>query len=361
MIKIDKHINDLLYEYDCVIVPEFGGFVSNYAAAKIHPTNHTFIPPSKNISFNKNLKNNDGLLANHIAITEKTSYSNAVKYLQLFTLNTNTKLKKGVKVTIEEVGTLYLDLERKIQFNPESTNHLLDSFGLTNFQSPAIKRDGIGKRIDKEFKDRKALPSEKKNINVKRYLAYAAVIPLIAAIVCVSLKTDVLKNYNYSGLNPFASIDSNYENSNKSNLEKPETNISKELVNINAGIQISSDTLKILSVIPAENKIDPSGTSSLEIQNNGVILADTTNVVLAEINISSELKFHIITGCFQILDNANKFIIDLNNKNIEASIIEKRNGLYVVSAGNYATRKEAYKYLSQLRLTQPEAWLLAKI
>ena len=59
MQKIDKHINELLYNHDCVIVPEFGGFVTNYASAKIHPVQHTFTPPSKNIVFNKNLKNND--------------------------------------------------------------------------------------------------------------------------------------------------------------------------------------------------------------------------------------------------------------------------------------------------------------
>ena len=206
MEKVDKHISALLYDHDCVIVPELGGFVANYAPAKIHPVQHLFTPPSKNIVFNKNLKNNDGLLASHIAGTENKTYPEALKYIQHFVQDTGLQLKKGGRVTIAEVGTLFLDVERNIQFEPDTTvNHLPEAFGLPGFQSPAIKRETIGKRIEKEFKDRKAIPAGRKKINVKRYVALAIAMPLIFAMVWVPLKTDLLKNINYSSLNPFAS------------------------------------------------------------------------------------------------------------------------------------------------------------
>jgi hypothetical protein len=122
MQKIEKHISTLLYEHDCVIVPNLGGFVANYAAAKIHPTQHTFMPPSKHLVFNKNLKNNDGLLANHIATQEKTNYPEALKYIDHFVSDINSELKRGSKVKIDDVGTLFLDVERNIQFEPSTTN-----------------------------------------------------------------------------------------------------------------------------------------------------------------------------------------------------------------------------------------------
>src|SRR6476646_1164671 len=159
MQKVDKHISELLDEHDCVIVPDLGGFVANYAPAKIHPVQHTFIPPSKNIVFNKNLRNNDGLLANHIVIAESTSYPEALKYIHHFVENTSSQLKTGAKVKIEEVCTLFLDVEGNIQFEPDaSTNHLLDAFGLSRFQSPAVKRENLSQRIEKSFKDREAIP-----------------------------------------------------------------------------------------------------------------------------------------------------------------------------------------------------------
>ena len=127
MEKIDKHISDLLYVHDCVIVPLLGGFVANYETAKIHPTQHTFTPPSKKIVFNVNLKNNDGLLANHISQQENTDYPQALKHIHNFVDRTTVQLKNGEKVVIADVGKLFLDVEHNIQFERDTnTNYLLE-------------------------------------------------------------------------------------------------------------------------------------------------------------------------------------------------------------------------------------------
>lgn len=357
MIKVDKHISELLYEHDCVIIPEFGGFVANYTSAKIHPVQHIFIPPSKNIIFNKNLKNNDGLLASHIASAEKTSYPEALKYLHLFTSRTNSQLKQGGKVEIEEVGTLYLDIERNLQFEQGNTNFLLDAFGLSEFQSRTIKQDNIGKRIEKEFKDRGAIPFEKKKINGKRIALIAVALPLIVAMIWIPLKTDLLKNIIYSNLNPFA-------------LKEAAKNIVSENVKSNPSITKAIESAPLAKVNDTVKytgfKITPTISQEVaadKVDNKiaGVVKIDTTRVELNNANNIPDLKFHLITGCFQIQDNANKFVTDLQNQNITASIIGKRNGLYIVSAGDYATRKEAFMQLKQLKKSQPEAWLLKKL
>jgi len=76
-----NYINDLLYRYDCVIVPDFGGFVTNAISAKVNQFSHTFYPPTKQITFNSHLKNNDGLLANYIASSENVSFEKAVEFI----------------------------------------------------------------------------------------------------------------------------------------------------------------------------------------------------------------------------------------------------------------------------------------
>lgn len=340
MTKLDKHISELLFEHDCVIVPEFGGFVANYAPAKIHPVQHTFIPPSKNIVFNKNLKNNDGLLANHITIAEDTNYPQALKYIQHFVENANTQLKKGAKVKIDEVGTLFLDVERNIQFEPDTnSNHLLDAFGLAQFQSPAIKRDTTIKRIEKEFKDRGAIPAERKKVNVKRYVALALAMPLIFGMIWIPLKTDLLKNINYSNLNPFAS---------KVAL-KPEIKDVPKAKTLPVTIA-SNDTV-------TKATIDTLATQPVTAQLVEPVKADTTNVV-ERTPINADAKFHLVAGCFQIQDNAIKFVASLQQQNINAAIIGQNDkGLYVVSCGDYRTRREANDELSNLRKLQPNAWL----
>jgi cell division septation protein DedD len=337
MQKIEKHISTLLYEHDCVIVPNLGGFVANYAAAKIHPTQHTFMPPSKHLVFNKNLKNNDGLLANHIATQEKTNYPEALKYIDHFVSDINSELKRGSKVKIDDVGTLFLDVERNIQFEPSTTNFLIDSFGLSDFHSPAIKRDTITKRIEKEFKDRAAIPAEKKKVNVKRIVALTVAIPMLAALIWIPLKTDLLKNVNYSNLNPFASKEVVKAESN------PKTSPSNTIVTSNNNLSKSS-TLETSQAV-AEALVEP-------------VKADTTAVVTSTPISDGDFKFHVVAGCFKIEENAINFVKQLQAENISASIIGQNNeGLFVVSCGNYANRQQANESLQTIRQSQPNAWL----
>ncbi len=342
MQKIDIHISNLLYDHDCVIIPELGGFVANYSSAKVHPAQHSFLPPSKNIVFNKNLKNNDGLLANQISTAENINYSSALQHISAFVNDSNLQLKKGEKVKISEVGTLFLDVEKNIQFEADTTNFLLEAFGLSQFQSPAIKRDNISKRIEKEFKDRGAIPAEKRKINIKRYVALAIVAPLVFAMVWIPLKTDLLKNINYSNLNPFAT---------KETL-KPDVKVESK----------DSNTLPVTITSNDTSAIKALHSQSLPVTANLVesVKADTTAVV-KQINGNLEFKFHLVTGCFQIQENAEKFVVELQNQNISASIIgQNERGLYVVSCGNFASRNEANNELENLRKLQPNAWLFKK-
>lgn len=76
--SIEQHISQLLYRYQCVTVPNFGAFLTETTSAFIQESNHTFFPPKKVLSFNSHIKNNDGLLANHMAAVEKISYNEAV-------------------------------------------------------------------------------------------------------------------------------------------------------------------------------------------------------------------------------------------------------------------------------------------
>ena len=66
--NFENHISELLYRHQCVVVPGFGAFLTEETSAKIDQNNNVFYAPKKLISFNANLRNNDGLLANKIII-----------------------------------------------------------------------------------------------------------------------------------------------------------------------------------------------------------------------------------------------------------------------------------------------------
>ena len=59
MQKMNAHIKALLADYDCVVIPELGGFVANPIPARLDRKQHLFLPPGRAIVFNQNLQTND--------------------------------------------------------------------------------------------------------------------------------------------------------------------------------------------------------------------------------------------------------------------------------------------------------------
>ena len=184
--KIEQYISQLLYRHQCVTVPGFGAFLTEIQSAHLHENTNSFYPPKKVISFNFHLKNNDGLLANHIAQIEKSSYESAVDSIESEVLIWNSILQVNEKFTLKNIGELHLNSEKNIVFTPiENTNYLKESFGLNSFVSPAIKREQIVHHIETavkvdlptfEAEPTIQLPSEVRS--GRPYLRYAAILVL---------------------------------------------------------------------------------------------------------------------------------------------------------------------------------------
>ncbi len=139
--KIARYIGDLLYDYECVVIPGLGGFLTQDKPASIQPNTHHFRPPYKQVMFNAYLKTNDGLLVNYIAREENISYKEAKLQVDKFVYLCDNALKAGKRIHFHQVGSLYLNKNGKIVFEQdESVNYNAESFGLTGFVSPAVRR-----------------------------------------------------------------------------------------------------------------------------------------------------------------------------------------------------------------------------
>ncbi|MDC1514572.1 SPOR domain-containing protein [Polaribacter sp.] len=136
---VEKYINELLYRYDCVIVPNFGGFITNKIGAKVNSFTHTFHPPTKQITFNTHLKQNDGLVVSYIAAVENISFKKALAKINASVASWNESLKNGA-VVFENIGALAFNEKKQLIFEPQKEhNFLTNSFGLSTVSSPAIK------------------------------------------------------------------------------------------------------------------------------------------------------------------------------------------------------------------------------
>ncbi len=137
--KIAKYVGDLLYNYECVVIPGLGGFLTQDKSATINASSNLFKPPFKQILFNAYLKTNDGLLVNYIAREEGIEYKEAKEQVDRFVLLCDSALREGKRINFHRVGYLYLNQNQKIAFEQDtSVNYNPDAFGLASFISPAI-------------------------------------------------------------------------------------------------------------------------------------------------------------------------------------------------------------------------------
>lgn len=145
--EISTYIGELLFEHDCVVIPNFGGFICNYRSADIHPVQNTISPPSKAISFNRNLQSNDGLLITYVAQRRGISFDAATNEVSGWVAASQSLLKGGNALVLPKIGKLTTNVEGNIQFQPfNEVNYLKSSFGLRTIIAYPVTR--VARQID---------------------------------------------------------------------------------------------------------------------------------------------------------------------------------------------------------------------
>lgn len=310
--KTEKHLSALLYRYQCVTVPGFGAFLTEIRPAQLDAGTHTFCPPKKLISFNANLKNNDGLLASHIALQEKISYDRAVAAISAEVEEWLHKLEKRETLALKNMGDLAYNAEGNLVFSPDTpVNYLTDAFGLGNIVSPAIKREELKAQAEaiEEIAPVIFTPERKKKYT---YLKYAAVVTLFLGVGSTGFKI-----YHDRDI-------------------AARTLLVEQAVQEKVQDRIQQATFFIDNPLPA------------------------VKLTLKEEN--KTFPYHVVAGAFRSEANAQKALAQLEAKGFKGRVLERNKyGLYPVSYGSYTTLAEAQRNMAAIQKAHNrEAWLLIK-
>ena len=315
--KIEKYISGLLYRYQCVSIPGFGAFLSEWQSAQIAEGHNSFVPPRKVISFNSNIKTNDGLLANHIALQEKISYETALAKIQTQVVFWLEKLQNKEVLTLENIGEVFSNSENNLVFKPNtSVNYLMDSFGLSGFNSPEIIRENqtqngtetisISQPIAENETPVIPLVQTKPNTN---WLKYAAAIAVFSTVGTYGYKM----YYDYT-----------------------------------------IDQKTILVEKSVQEKINQKLQEATFVLPNPMAAVDLT---LEE---KPNAKYHVVAGAYRSEQNANKAMKQLVSQGFDAHLLTKNKyGLIPVAFGSYSNLKEAQNLKLQINAKDSiDAWLL---
>ena len=132
MLELVRHIEYLLTEHDCVLVPGLGGFVLQYVPARFSEDRKSIQPPGKQITFNSSLSYNDGLLAQSLMRTLDIDYGKAVAMIEHWVDEIKRSFSEpGDSYAFGELGTFVLSDERSLIFEPPASCLFgISAFGL---------------------------------------------------------------------------------------------------------------------------------------------------------------------------------------------------------------------------------------
>ena len=306
MKSIIKHISNLLYLHDCVIIPGFGGFVCNKRSVFYDETKNTFYPPSKEVGFNRVLANSDGLLANFIAQKESIKYEEAVERINRFVKDLQIKLLSNNFFDFEDIGLFKRDISGNLLFTPkEEFTFLPDSLGLTFFRFYPIEQKQVTKI---EFQN-DIVPSIKKHF-IKNWIAAAVV------ITCFFFFSTDLKTPNTSQAGFF-----------------------NDILNFPDEKALLSEYNDITENDVTENEIDknPENCISENFENN------------ENVKITSK-RYHIIGASHTRYNQAKNDLEKFKSEGFpDATILDNGNGKIRISLLSFSDKEEATSVLDKMR------------
>jgi hypothetical protein len=318
-------IRELLFGHDCVIIPGFGGFLGNFSPAYIDKITGTFYPPVKKISFNRNLNHNDGLLISKISRSTGLNYGDARHLVEEFVMELTGRLARGEKVMFDHIGTFVNNHENNVQFEPEANiNYYTGSFGLESFQCVPVRNYDVRKRIIRHIdKDPLKQASFRKNL-----WRAAVLIPVLALLIAIPLKTDLFKaKVETTSLNPLVTAE--FENNRKA--------VDEAIV------------------------IVPDSSMSFKTETSATVEPEASVTVKPEATAAAEgHNYSIITGSFKSEENALSHVRTLKADGFDPEINQAPNGFFRVTAMSCSNIETAKSTRDSISKKFPGSWISRK-
>ena len=385
---ITNYLKELLNDNECVIIPEFGAFISKRHSATIDYANHSFIPPFKEIVFNNKLTNNDEILVDFISKKENISKEDSLTKIQNFVNQTAAILDVNNEYVMEGLGKMRKFGNDYVFEVSHSENLLGDSFGLTEFNYKPVFRTEtyqiIKERIVVEQKAKNteytmAIESveeisdtPRRKPSMFRTLAFTTL--AFVLVFLINWTTDK-SDSNFASWNPFL-----YSSPNEFLIEIQNTIETQNLKNSESQNVISSESAVVYNEeIATVETIEEVVLEEEVLETIDSEIAELTPEVQAEDNSATQIlkpsdpqllsssdpqtlrSYYIIGGSFQTEASAEKCLNGIKAKGFEnASTLEKNEKGYIrVYYESFAEKADALVRLDEIKSKYDNsAWLL---
>ena len=367
VIEIERHIEILLLDNDCVIVPGLGGFTAHHVEARFDESDDVFLPPLRTLGFNQQLKINDSLLVQSYIEAYDISYPEALRRIEGEVEELRQRLANDGYYEMTDIGVLEMNEDGNIIFTPCEAGILTpELYGLSSFemqplmpeestasasstqvQKPNVEPTPITTTVFDQVRQKEETSANdagqdmdndedaEKTICIKvswlRNAGIAAAAAVLLFFVIFPISHSGLKNVNigdFNGTSFFSKLmpkDSQMNNINISEIKASAKDSSRQSVKDSVK-DIVKDSIKV---------IEPK------------VKSDTFCIVLA--------------SCIP-QKNAERYVEQLHKKGFDKAYAMVNNKMVRVIYGNYTSETDAYNDLQKIRSNDEfeQAWILKK-
>jgi len=309
MTEFYTFLEHLLYEHECVIIPNFGGFVVNAQGFSFNEKEGKIHPKKKFVAFNEKLKTDDRFLSTEWARKKSITQKEAAVEIANISKELKSLLVSQGVLTIGVIGSFTLIQENRISFSPNPDfNADLAVFGLFPVglgYTSVIKEkkpELIAAPIAEDLPE--ITPEEIKPVQLSRSIYVYAFIAFILGGLGAFFLTAPPTNQSQSSLNPIK--------------------IEKKVIPVAAVVVPLADTIKTL---PAP------------------VVVEKEKLVQADV-------IYLVAASFQSLTQAEKGLKELKSRGFEqAEIILKneKTKFYRISLGSESSMDAGYAKAAELK------------
>lgn len=369
MVELAKHIEILLLNNDCVIVPGFGGFMAHHVDSVYDDEERLFLPPSRTLGFNPKLHINDSLLALSYVEAYDISFPDAIKRIEAEVSEMRQLINNQGFFELPDIGVILTNDEGNLEFEPCSAGILTpELYALSSFECnklcklPEKQEETIStvaapeaqkpeeeepvktvvvelqqeqQEVEREYED---YEDDVVTIKVSTLKKIAAVAVVLFVVVFAILP---FGGYNYFDGLQKGSIDTGLLTKV---MPKAQTTTPEEL----GAIKVINGAAVRIDRTEAENKVVADAANSK--------VSETVSQVE-----ESKPTFVIVLASRVTKANAEKYVSLLIKKGVkDARVIAASNGSKVV-CGKYSSESEAMNGVHELREMSSEfkdAWVM---
>lgn len=375
MIELARHIEILLLDNDCVIVPDLGGFITHYQPAYYEENEGIYFPPLRTVGFNPQLTMNDGLLVQSYMQAYHTDYPDAIRIITEKVENLKETLHKEGVIEIPSIGILHYTLYGTYEFRPHENGILspslyaLDAFSITPLSVEVVARESVV-AVDPVVSPELS-KKEKKAVRLNPHWLGNAVAVAVAALLFFILSVPVENTYVdkevYASLGTDCLFDAIRTQSMATTLYIPDVEEPQQKKNMRV-MPVSIKVEKVASVsrseelAKAEKKENISPTPKKEEKK----IVDAPKVVeIQKTNPSKTVtsptkKYHIIVASLTTAQDAQRMLQDYKKQGYAEATVMESNGRFRISLCYHTNKKLAYSKLDELKQNDAfkGAWML---